>query len=829
MQRNRARPGTAAARCKQLAKTVPFMLARRSQESAMLRLAMLLSVLPLALAAQHGESSLPPSEAHAVTAPRVTWTKSRVVGRPDPPPPYRARTVFPELKLRNPLYIATIPGSNTLLVVEQRGRILAVANGATGAAATTFAQLPDCETYSVCFHPDFAKNRYVYLFTNGPQSKKPRKNRILRFQVEAGPAPKLDPKSEKLIIDWDSDGHNGGEMAFGPDGMLYISSGDGTTDSDTRLTGQDLSDLASGIIRIDVDRPAAGKSYAVPMDNPFLNVPKACPELWAYGFRNPWRLTFHPGTGDLLVGDIGQDLWELIHLVKKGGNYGWSVFEGSHPFYPTRARGPHPILKPLVEHPHSEARSITGGFVYTGAKHKDLKDVYLYGDYSTGKVWGLRLADGRVTWHKELADTRAQILGFGQGPAGEIYLVDYAGKIAELEPAPPEPVRGDFPRKLSETGIFEDTAKHRVMPGLIPYSVNSPLWSDGAEKERFIGLPGDTRMTFRVNNAWGLPEQTVLVKTFSLEMEAGKPATQRRIETRLLTLQGGEWIGYSYRWNEAQTDADLVGAPGEDRPYTIRDGAGDRLQVWRFPSRTECMVCHSRAAEFVLGVNTAQMNRNHGYATGVENQLAYLTRVGVLEVGFEEHRQWLDRGGVKRWSDAAAVPVSLRAVGIGHGSTLPAAVQMLHGAVGHAWPQLRKSLEAELKKLPDIGRRLAGPPSHYPALPDPADRGQSLERRARSYLHANCAQCHVLAGGGNSFIDLHFKTDLADTKLIDVKPGHDAFGLPEAMIVRRGKPDSSVLYHRVTKLGTGRMPPLSSGVVDPLARELLAEWIREMR
>ena len=177
-------------------------------------------------------------------------------------------------------------------------------------------------------------------------------------------------------------------MAFGPDGDLYITAGDGTTGSDPAITGQDLTDLNASILRIDVDHPDPGKPYGVPKDNPFLNIPKARPEIWAFGVRNPWRMSFDPATGNLWLGDVGQDLWEMIYLVKRGGNYGWSVMEGSHPFYPERKIGPAPISPPIVEHHHSEARSITGGYVYHGKRLPELANHYIYCCYQTGTVWG---------------------------------------------------------------------------------------------------------------------------------------------------------------------------------------------------------------------------------------------------------------------------------------------------------------------------------------------------------------------------------------------------------------------------------------------------------
>ena len=185
-----------------------------------------------------------------------------------------------------------------------------------------------------------------------------------------------DPNSELILLEWLSNNHNGGDLAFGPDGYLYIPAGDGAMDSDTNLTGlpgsydrdpkgQDLSNLPATIMRIDVDRPEAERPYSIPSDNPFIHLEGARPEIWVYGIRNPWRITFDRETGHLWAGNVGQDRWEMIHLVRRGDNYGWSLYEGSHPFFLNRKQGPTPIVEPTVEHPHSEARSITGALSIT--------------------------------------------------------------------------------------------------------------------------------------------------------------------------------------------------------------------------------------------------------------------------------------------------------------------------------------------------------------------------------------------------------------------------------------------------------------------------------
>ena len=686
------------------------------------------------------------------TIPRVPLTTSRVVGSPDAPPPYRTRRVFAKQVLKLPVYLASHPAHDLVFVVEQNGRIVHFAPAGDKPAAE-FVQLPDADTYSMTFHPKYATNKLVYVFSNGPNSKPKKKNQIWQYRV-TGVTPRCDPASKKLVIEWESNGHNGGDLGFGADGMLYLTSGDGTTDSDGDNTGQDLRDLCSGLIRIDVDGAPVGKGYAVPKDNPFVALPGARPELWAFGLRNPWRMSFDAKTNDLYIGDVGQDLWEMIHLGKRGANYGWSVSEGSHPFYPERKKGPGPIATPLIEHPHSESRSITGGIVYRGKQFPDLVGAYIYGDYSTGKIWGLRQTAGKVTWKKELALTRLQMVGFGADRDGELYIVDHGGQIHQFEPIPATTAKNTFPRRLSDSGLFRSVARYEVQPALVPYTVNAPLWSDGAHKERHIALPGVETIGFSEKGFWTFPEKTVLVKTFSLDLADG---TRKRVETRFLTLQDKEWVGYSYAWNDEQTDAVLVEAAGKDRTYAVRDKGGRSDLSWHYPSRVECMVCHTRAANYVLGLTTRQINREDDCRGKRENQLAAMQRSGVF------------------------------------------------------------------------GTRLPKPAAELPRLADFDDEKADTAGRVRSYLHANCAQCHVWAGGGNAAIDLHADTAADKMKLIRERPLHDKFGIADAFLVAPGSPEKSVLLHRLSHRGRGQMPPLASARVDDKAVRLFETWIRGMK
>src|SRR5207253_290238 len=215
--------------------------------------------------------------------------------------------------------------------------------------------------------------------------------------------------------------------------------------------------------------------YAIPADNPFVNISGARPEVWAYGLRNPWKMSFDRATGDLWLGEVGQDLWEMVYLIKRGGNYGWSVMEGNHVYNPKlKPGGPSPITPPVVEHGHHEARSLTGGFVYRGSRLTELRGAYIYADYETGKIWAMRHDGKQVTEHRELMQTPLHIAAFGEDNGGELYLVAYEGLIDRLVPAPKIEQPHEFPRKLSETGLFASTKDHRPAPGLIPYDVNAP-------------------------------------------------------------------------------------------------------------------------------------------------------------------------------------------------------------------------------------------------------------------------------------------------------------------------------------------------------------------
>lgn len=696
-------------------------------------------------------------------------------GTPDPPDPYQLENAFPGLAFEEPLAISLIPGTNRFLLCEREGKLY------------TFEDTPDAEpvllmdlartVYGAAAHPDFVNNGRLFVTSIAGENSEDG-TRLSRFETSPDDRFQADPETEVVLLTWLAGGHNGGCVRFGPDGLLYVSTGDGSGWADWHLTGQRIDDLLASILRIDVDEQGTELPYTIPPNNPFRNTPDARAEVYSYGHRNVWKFSFDRNRR-LWAGDVGQDLWEMIELVEPGGNYGWSIKEGSHPFKPDREPGPTPILEPLVEHPHSESRSITGGYVWDAEEPTDLHGNYVYGDYDTGKIWSLRLVDGRATRPRQLTDTQLRIVAFARNTSGEVLVVDHvSGTLRKLVPA--SPADGDeppFPRLLSETGLFISTAGHVPHPGLIPYSVNAPLWSDGADKQRLIGIPGDSQIVVDDVSypmpppGWRFPDGTVLVKTFSIEMETGNRTSARRLETRLLhhkSMPGDRerygaqfWRGYTYVWNEEQTDAVLLDAEGADRVLTIRDASapgGTRQQTWHFPSRAECTLCHTMSAKYALGVNTLQMNRPHDYGDGQpRNQLAQIEEWGVFT------------------------------------------------------------------------ESLSDPPESQPRLVDYRDRTSPLEDRARAYLHANCSHCHRLWGGGLTDFQVQVNLPLDQTGMIDVKPERGGYGLEDPRIIAPGDPDRSLLSHRMTLTGTGRMPHIGSHVIDDEGVALLREWIRQMR
>ncbi len=729
------------------------------------------------------------SAAEPAKATRAQWTTSKVVGSPDPPRPFKVVRAFPNLKFEHPLLIARPPGSDRLFVGEQAGVLYSFVDRPDAKAELffdlrkelkTIALLPGAKeveaVYGLTFHPDFEKNRQCFVCYTLRGTRKPNLTdgtRVSRFTVTKTEPPRIDPASEEIVITFLQGGHNGGDIHFGPDGMLYISTGDAGNPNppDPFNTGQDISDLLSSILRIDVDHKSGEpegvsrrRNYAVPKDNPFITLKGARPEVWAYGLRNPWRMGFDRQTGELFVGDVGWELWESIHRVEKGGNYGWSAMEGPQPIKPEKV-GPTPIRPALIELPHTIACSITGGRVYRGKKFPELRGAYLFGDWETCRLWAARFEGDRTKEMPEIARPSVRIVAFGEDRDGELYFLDYdGGTVHTIERNRGDARNNAFPTKLSETGLFASVKDHAPATGVVPFRINSRQWQDGATAEHWAAFPGESSATLYSgggkpipglvgwhNFRMHFPKDAVLMRTISLG--------GRRVETQILHFDGVDWHPYAFTWRDDQADADLVPADGAEKE--VQDGKQKR--VWQILSRSQCMSCHSNQSEYTMGFLPEQLNRP---GPDGRNQLVAFT----------------DSGFIRR-----------------------------AGNDGKSQPPFDTASAA-------LERKLA----------DPTDPGQPLEARARSYLHANCGHCHSDHGGGSVPLRLHFSVSAADMKAVDVRPTRGDFGLPEACIIKPGDPYASTLYFRMAKFGRDRMPHIGSEHPDEEGLLLIEKWITGM-
>ena len=523
------------------------------------------------------------------------------------PPPlasnFATSNKWPNITFTNPMQVVQPPGdSSRLIVVQRAGTARSVPIGATSSGqTTTFLTLNNVVTtsnggfLSMAFHPNWATNRYAYVVYTTNNLKK----RLSRFTSTDGGAT-LNTGTEQVVLEithLTEFNHNGGQVAFGSDGYLYMSSGDDAYLNYTRARqAAQTNNLFGKILRIDVN---SGTPYSIPPSNPFASG-GGSPEVYAYGFRNPWRFSFDRLNGELWEADVGEDTWEEINVVTPGF-YGWPYYEGTNCFQASSGSDcSTPYTGPTGKYGgDASARSISGGFVYRGSALASLYGKYVFGDYVTGQISYFDRTTGTKT---DIANTASggAVVGFGEDNAGELYVVRYStGRIEQLVPGSGGGAT-DFPAQLSGTGCFSSTNPTQVVSGVIPYGIAQAFWSDGAQKERFIALPNGTQITVDASGDWVLPPGGVTIKNFRL---AGQ-----LFETRFFVRHtDGTYDGYTYQWNDQQTQATLVPPGGATRSI-----AG---LTWSYPTRAQCFACHAPAAQYSLGIETRQLNVDGFYPT----------------------------------------------------------------------------------------------------------------------------------------------------------------------------------------------------------------------
>ncbi|MCC6232927.1 MAG: PQQ-dependent sugar dehydrogenase [Verrucomicrobiales bacterium] len=649
------------------------------------------------------------------------------------------------LRFTSPVVITSPPGeTNRLFVVEQTGRIVVITNLAAP-TRTTFLELTGSTVsggeqglLGLAFHPRYAENGRFFVFRTVRATTRGQTNRLhdrlSEFRVSADNPHRAAPAETVLFQQYDeASNHNGGDVQFGPDGFLYVTLGDEGGGNDQFSNGQTITrDFFAGILRLDVDAGAGSLlpnshpaneaflgNYRVPADNPFVGAtqflgrPISDPtqvrtEFYAVGLRNPWRVSFDPVTGELWVADVGQNARESIYVTRRGANHGWPFREG--PIGGPRSGAPAGFttspefnyVAPLHSYSHgsgpSQGRSITGGLVYRGPRFAHLSGAYLFADYVSGNVWSLRRREGAAPLVERLLG-EVGISAFGRDPRdGDVLIADLdGGRVVRLVPgsAGGQPL----PATLADTGAFANTAALEPVAGVIPYEVNLPFWSDGAEKRRWFHVPGTNQITFTETGAWQSPVGSVWVKHFEYPLGPLPTDARQRLETRFLVRNAAGVYGITYRWTSA-TNAVLVPDEGETLPITVAsaEGGGTRTVTWRFPSRAECLACHNAAAGGTLSFDTAQLSRPVTHAAGqVQDQIRRWTEEGYLA------QAPLDLEGVRRHPSLADEGVSLEARARSYLSVNCAPCHRPGGTVGGGF------FDTRLETPTDVAGLLLGP------------------------------------------------------------------------------------------------------------------------
>ncbi len=598
---------------------------------------------------------------------------------------WSAVVAFTNLLFTNSVGLTAVPGTGQLCVWEREGRVWMFQNSPGAAQKKLVLDVSNqCQGWDdsgllgIAFPPGFATNHFLFVYytwvkpggVTGSPTARPVPNlpdtyhdRLERYTLDANGV--ALPASVKVFVDLTNQTvwHHGGGMFFHPtNGFLYWTDGDNSVGDNAQIITKSL---YSGVFRVDVDcrggsvshppprQPTGGftANYFIPNDNPFVGQSNVLEEFFCLGLRNPHRMTFDGPSGRIFIGDVGESSREEIDVIEPGEsglNFQWNRCEGNlgtmQPPYIGISRGP------LLDYPHTDGRAVIGGYLYRGREFaRDLGGKYIFGDNVFRIVWALD--ESATPINKTLLCVMPKGTGpnagtdytglssFGTDAEGEIYFCQMSsigGRIFKLRRGGPPPPAKTLPLHLSQTGLFKSLPDLQPADFLLPYTVNSPLWSDGAAKTRWFAVPTGQTISFAATGEWTFPAGSVFVKNFALPEDDTNPQALRRLETRLLVRDTNGYVyGATYKWRTDNSDADLV-TNGFIEDIPIRTADGTRMQHWFYPGRQDCLTCHTFASGGVLGIKTRQLNGDFTYPDGVTaNQLRTLGHIGVFDAAFD--------------------------------------------------------------------------------------------------------------------------------------------------------------------------------------------------
>ncbi len=724
---------------------------------------------------------------------------------------------FPNIGIGSPLRILEFPGSSDILVLSKLGEVWRVS--LEDQTKELILDIKDrsfkkgeAGTVGMVLHPEFGNpntpdKQLIFLFyrTKPEPDEFHEKgfNRLSKFAWDPI-SENFDPDSEEILIQqYDrSTWHNGGGMFFGPDGFLYLSLGDeGHEDFQSISTQQISGGLFSGIIRIDVDNdlsrshhirrqpqanglPPSGwgdtytQGYSIPNDNPWVNPDSSTlEEFYAIGIRSPYSMHFDSISQKIWLSDVGAGKREEISHVEMGDNLQWPFLEGT--LESEEHQKPDPLIGQekgvYYEYDRSLGSCIIGGGIYWGDVFPSLYEKYLFADYIQDKLMAIT-TDGSgagIEFEILLSSLGGQSIEWPESPGitgvhlltnGDILLTitgeDFTepGKILKLKQNDVVP---DPPSNLSELEIFSDLDELTPVSGIIPYKVNTPLWSDRAIKKRWLAIPNDGEfdsenewIDFKSNAEWTFPEGSVFIKHFELPITTDIEGESVPLETRFFVI-GKDGIGYglTYEWNDDGSDAVLLRG-GSSKEFEITNGTQTVFtQKWDFPSRNKCMTCHTDNAKYVLGVKTHHLNGDLYYPDlgRSMNQLEYLNLLGIFR------------------------------------------------------------------------QNIGNPDAYSKAFPID-DETVDLELRISSYLDANCSSCHRFGGVPGLSLDFRFVVPLKLQNSINF-PTQSPASDPNRQIIKPGDHAASEIWIRDGSSEDNRMPPIGRNLVDQMYVDSLAKWI----